>query len=85
MDIKEISTQNLIKELLDRGYNTSLLFNRDDVKLQLDDINENRDIEEPNIVLDDNDMDDILEYVLSDDRLNEQINESIQNKIYDYE
>jgi hypothetical protein len=87
-DLSNLETQDLIKELQNRGYDTQLLFSREDVRYQLNSINENREglgLDDTKIELTDQDMEDILDYVLGSDILNEMINEKISDKIYDYE
>ena len=87
LDLSNIESNDLIDELNNRGYNTSLLFNRSDVEMQLDDINEDRIglDEKTKIELTENDMDDILEQSVNREYIIEQINESICDKILDYE
>jgi hypothetical protein len=87
-DLRNIDTQDLIRELNNRGYDTQLLFNREDVQDQLDSINENREglgLEDTKIELSEQNMDDILDDVLGSSMLIEMISEKISNKIYDYE
>jgi len=87
-DLRNIDTQDLIRELNNRGYDTQLLFSREDVQDQLDSINENREglgLEDTKIELSEQNMDDILDDVLGSSMLIEMISEKISNKIYDYE
>jgi len=87
-DLSNLDTQDLIRELNNRGYDTQLLFNREDVQDQLDSINENREglgLEDTKIELSEQNMDDILDDVLGSSMLIEMISEKISNKIYDYE
>ena len=74
----------LINELESRGYVTNLLFSRDDVQMQLDSLNEDREEEgkEP-IELDDDDKDYILESIGFDWYI-ERMNETIFEKVSDY-
>ena len=87
VDLSNLGTQDLIKELQNRGFDTQLLFSREDVVLQLESINENRiELWEDNqIELTEQDMDDILDYALGSDMLNTMINERISDKILEYE
>ena len=88
VDLSNLETQDLIKELNNRGYDTQLLFSREDVQDQLDSINENREglgLEDTKIELSEQNMDDILDDVLGSSMLIEMISEKISNKIYDYE
>lgn len=87
-DLRNIDTQDLIRELNNRGFDTQLLFSREDVQDQLDSINENREglgLEDTKIELSEQNMDDILDDVLGSSMLIEMISEKISNKIYDYE
>jgi cell division protein FtsB len=74
----------LINELESRGYVTNLLFSREDVQMQLDSLNEDREEEgkEP-IELDDDDKDYILETINLDWYI-ERMNETIFEKVSDY-
>jgi hypothetical protein len=88
VDLSNLYTQDLIKELNNRGFDTQLLFSREDVQDQLDSINENREglgLEDTKIELSEQNMDDILDDVLGSSMLIEMISEKICNKIYDYE
>jgi hypothetical protein len=75
---------DLIKELQKRGWNTELLFCRDDVQTQLNNINEDREAEgkEP-LVLTDDDKENILES-LSYEWHCERMNEEIYGKVLDF-
>jgi hypothetical protein len=84
LDLSNIESKDLISELNDRGYNTSLLYNRSDVDMWLGDINEDRE-NDNKIELSDDDKDDILEYCVNNEWVMEKINESISDKILDYE
>ena len=88
VDLSNLYTQDLIRELNNRGFDTQLLFSREDVQDQLDSINENRvgiGVDDSKIELTEQDMDDILYDVLGSSMLNEIISEGISNKIFDYE
>ena len=86
-DLSNLDTQDLIQELRNRGFVTQLLFGREDVQMKLDDINENRiELDEDNqIKLSDNDMDDILNYVMDDDSIGQIVNEGIESRILAYD
>jgi hypothetical protein len=80
---KDIDTWDLIKELQSRGYNTELLWCRDDVQRQVDDINEGKEEGEEPLVLDDMEKDDILDS-LSYNWYCERINEEIYDRVWEY-
>ena len=86
-DLSNLDTQDLIQELRNRGFVTQLLYGREDVQMRLDDINENRiELDEDNqIKLSDNDIDDILNYVMDDDSIGQIVNEGIENRILAYD
>ena len=86
-DLSNLDTQDLIQDLRNRGFVTQLLFGREDVQMKLDDINENRiELDEDNqIKLSDNDMDDILNYVMDDDSIGQIVNEGIESRILAYD
>jgi hypothetical protein len=75
---------DLIKELQNRGWNTELLFCRDDIQTQVESLNEYRAVEgkEP-ITLNDEDKDNILES-LSYEWHCERINEEIYDKVFEF-
>lgn len=74
----------LINELEARGYVTKLLYSREDVQMQLDSLNEDREDEDlPRVELDTDEMDYILESVEYDWHI-KQINESLFDKVYGY-
>jgi hypothetical protein len=73
-----METNQLIDELKSRGYYTDLLFCREDVLNQLQEVNDgNAD----KIVLTEEDMDEILDSHINVGWLCERINESIYNGI----
>jgi hypothetical protein len=84
VDLSNLETWDLIKELQNRGYNTELLWCREDVQRQVDDLNEDRESEgkEP-LVLTDDDKDEVLEQ-LSYEYHCQRINEEIYDKVQDY-
>ena len=78
---ENVTDGELINELESRGYVTNLLFCREDVKMQLESINEEReDQNEPPLVLDDDDADAVLNE-LNFDYPTEMINDRIYNLI----
>ena len=78
--MKKMTTTELIDELKSRGYYTDLIFCRDDVQWQLNQVNKDEvGFYNEKILLTDNDMDIIFE-----DHVNvEAINESVNGSIYD--
>ena len=84
VDLSNLGTWDLIKELQNRGWNTELLWCREDVQTQLDDINEQREKEgKSKVILSDSDKDSILEN-LSYEYHTERLNEEIYQNVYDY-
>lgn len=83
MNLNQITTGDLIKELGKRGYNTSMLWCIADVKQNLDMLNEDR-TEEEKINLNETDMSLILDMVCDSDIHYERINEDIQSQIEFY-
>lgn len=81
--LKDFEVQDLIKELQFRGYNTNLLWCRDDVVRHFNDINESRGNQEKFPPLEDGEMDEILDD-LSYDWYCEKINEEIYNNLQNY-
>lgn len=77
-----IETQELIAELRSRGYVTNLLWNRNDVQAQIDNINSDRE-EDEKVTLEEYEMDNILDG-LSFDYHCERINEEIFDAVWDY-
>lgn len=73
-----METNQLIDELKSRGYYTKLLFCREDVLNQLQEVNEEN---VDKIVLTEEDMDDILDSHINVGWLRERANESIYNGI----
>lgn len=74
----------LINELESRGYVTNLLFSREDVQMQLDSLNEDRENDDlPPVEMDTDEKDYILESIGFDWHIR-QINESIFDKVHGY-
>lgn len=85
LDLSNIEDNDLIKELNNRGYNLKLVYNRNDVKSQLNEINKQRVEDKLEvIVLDDTEMDNILNMSLDTEYQYFSINELIFEKIVDY-
>lgn len=84
MKLEELTDRELILELESRGYITGLLFCREDVQMQLDSLNEDREDEgkEP-IELDDDDKDYILETINLEWHIIS-MNETISEKVSEY-
>jgi hypothetical protein len=79
-NLKELSTWDLINELKSRGVITDLLWNRDDVIMNLERINEDREDDEKLRDLDEMEMDDILgslQFGYYTERINEEISDAI--------
>jgi hypothetical protein len=85
LDLSNIESGDLIKELESRGFKTNLLYNRHDVDLQLSIINDYRG-DDYQISSDDLDPDQILDEVFESitEYVCERINDSIQDKILSY-
>ena len=85
--IKELSDDNLIDELRNRGYQTELLFNLTDVDRQIEIMNEDIDEDDDDdakspIVLCDYEKENVLDAVFENvDYYIERINSDIQDKI----
>jgi hypothetical protein len=85
IDLSNIESRDLMLELRRRGWKTELMFGLDDVDLQLESINDERD-EEDKIVLEDIDKQNILDDVFDNvDYYIERVNTDIEDKILDYE
>jgi hypothetical protein len=82
-NLKELSIWDLINELKSRGVITDLLWNRDDVIMNLERINEDREDHEKLRDLDEMEMDDILESLTFGYYI-ERINEEISDAILEY-
>lgn len=86
VDLSNLDSWDLIKELNKRGYYTNLIFGISDIDSQLESINGNRDEEDGNIiVLSDDDKIEILQSTaINTDWFCERINESLEEHILDY-
>lgn len=84
VDLSNLDSWDLIKELNRRGYYTQLIYSPSDVDMQLDSINGNRDEEEGNIiVLSQEDKEAILEDCFNTDWYCERMNENLEEHILD--
>ncbi len=84
LDLSNIESKDLIKELENRGYKTDLVYNIEDIGLQLDYLNGDRS-DDDHIKLTESEKEQVLDDVF--DRLDyyfEQINSDIQDKILEY-
>ena len=84
VDLSNLDSWDLIKELNRRGYYTDLIFGISDVDSQLESINDYRDEEEGNIiVLSQEEKMDILQDCFNTDWYCERMNESLEQHILD--
>ena len=84
VDLSNLDSWDLIKELNNRGYYTQLIYSPSDVDMQLDSINGYRDEEDGNIiVLSDDDKAEILQDCFNTDWYCERMNESLEQHILD--
>jgi hypothetical protein len=84
LDLSNIESYDLMKELKSRGYYTDLIFGIGDVDMQLESINDGRD-ESDIIVLTDDDKRDILDMCFNTDWYCERMNDDISDEILKYE
>ena len=82
VDLSNLDTRDLIEELQNRGYNTELLFCREDVDLQLESLNDG--YPGLKLTMTDEDKDEILEGDLPIDWTCERINESIYDGVFNF-
>lgn len=80
VDLGNLDTRDLIEELQNRGYNTELLFCREDVQTQLDSILEGYSGLE--LTMTDEDKDNILDGDIPTNWVCERINESIYDGVF---
>jgi hypothetical protein len=84
VDLSNLDSWDLIKELNKRGYYTQLVYSPSDVDMQLDSINGNRDEEDGNIiVLSQEDKEAILQDCFNTDWYCERMNENLEEHILD--
>lgn len=81
IDLSKVKTNDLISELRSRGVNVNLLWSVDDVDLNLERINEDRD-DDQQIVLDDFEKQQIIDD-LDFGYKTERINQEIYNAIWE--
>jgi hypothetical protein len=80
VDLSNLDTRDLIEELQNRGYNTELLFCREDVETQLDSIREGYPGLE--LTMTDEDKDNILDGDIPTNWVCERINESLYDGVF---
>ena len=84
LDLSNINSWDLMKELKSRGYYTDLIFGPYDVESTLESLNDNRDEDDENIiVLSEEDKVDILDSCFNTDWFVERMNESMDEYILD--
>ena len=84
LDLSNIDSWDLMKELKRRGYYTDLIFGPYDVESTLESLNDNRDEDDENIiVLSEEDKVDILDSCFNTDWFVERMNESMDEYILD--
>jgi hypothetical protein len=66
MELKNISTKDLIRELKSRGFVTDLLIGIEDVKRNIEEINTNKSDDEPEIVMTHDEMVGVLKSMSND-------------------
>lgn len=85
VDLSNLDSWDLIKELKSRGYYTNLIYTPSDVDMQLESINGDRDEEDGNIIiLTDDDKKEILDNCFNTDWYCELMNERLEEYILDY-
>lgn len=84
VDLSNLDSWDLIKELNRRGYYTQLIYSPSDVDMILDSINENRDEEDGNIiVLSQEEKMDVLDNCFNTDWYCERMNDDMAEHILD--
>ena len=84
LDLSNLDSWDLMKELKRRGYYTDLIFGPYDVESTLESLNDNRDEDDENIiVLSEEDKMDILDSCFNTDWFVERMNESMDEYILD--
>lgn len=84
VDLSNLDSWDLMKELKRRGYYTDLIFGISDVDSQLKNVNDCMDMEDDNIiVLTEDEKIDVLDGCFNTDWLCERMNESIEEYIRD--
>lgn len=80
LDLSNIESFNLMKELKRRGYYTDLIFSIHDVDTQLESINDGRD-EDNQIVLTDDEKAEVLDMCFNTDWYCERMNDNISDHL----
>lgn len=84
VDLSNLDSWDLVKELNNRGYYTKLIFGISDVDSQLKSVNDCMDMEDDNIiVLTEDEKIDVLDGCFNTDWFVERMNESIEEYIRD--
>ena len=83
IDLSNVDSWDLMRELKSRGYYTELIFGVSDVDLQLESINDGRD-DENQIVLTQEDKMDIIENCFNSDWYCERMNDDISYEIINH-
>ena len=84
VDLSNLDSWDLVKELNNRGYYTKLIFGISDVDSQLKSVNDCMDMEDDNIiVLTEDEKIDVLDDCFNTDWFVERMNESIEEYIRD--
>lgn len=84
IDLSNIDSWDLMKELKSRGYFTDLIFGVSDVDLQLESVNDGKD-DDDQIVLTQEEKMDIIDSCFSVEWYSEQMNNDIYEEILKYE
>ena len=80
IDLSNVESWDLMKELKSRGYYTDLIFGIQDVNSQIHSINENRD-EDNQIVLSEEEKMDVLDSCFNTDWYCERMNDDLEDEI----
>lgn len=83
VDLSNLDSWDLVKELNNRGYYTKLIFSPLDVDMILKSINGDRD-DDDHIILSDDDKVDVLDSSFNTDYYCQRMNEDVDQHILDY-
>ena len=83
IDLSNVDSWDLMKELKSRGYYTDLIFGVSDVDTQLESINDGRD-EDNQIVLTEDEKMDVLDSCFNTDWYCQRMNEDIEQELLDH-
>lgn len=83
IDLSNVDSWDLMKELKSRGYYTDLIFGVSDVDTQLESINDGRD-EDNQIVLSEEEKMDVLDSCFSVEWYCQRMNEDIEQELLDH-